>query len=105
MNTMDKPTPTARKNARFNRQIAMIERRLPRMASTLRFLTKPQLRLVRIPVAVVLILGSFLAILPVFGLWMMPVGLILLAIDVPPLKGPVASTIIKLRRRLTRRRK
>jgi len=50
-------------------------------------------------------LGVFLAILPVFGLWMMPVGLILLAIDVPPLKGPVASAIVRLRRRLTRRRK
>jgi hypothetical protein len=33
-----------------------------------------------------LIAGSFLSILPVFGLWMLPLGLVLLAEDIPPLR-------------------
>jgi len=38
------------------------------------------------------VIGGFLAVLPVFGLWMLPVGLALLSDDVPPLR--------RLRRRL-----
>ena len=30
--------------------------------------------------------GGFLAILPVFGLWMLPLGLVLLAEDIAPLR-------------------
>jgi hypothetical protein len=33
-----------------------------------------------------LIAGGFLAILPIFGLWMLPLGLALIADDVPWLK-------------------
>jgi hypothetical protein len=33
-----------------------------------------------------LIIGGCLAILPVFGLWMFPLGLMLLADDIPPLR-------------------
>ena len=32
------------------------------------------------------VIGGFLAVLPVFGLWMLPVGLALLSDDVPPLR-------------------
>jgi hypothetical protein len=41
---------------------------------------------VRIPAGLALIVGGFLSILPVFGLWMLPFGLVLLAEDVPPLR-------------------
>jgi len=33
-----------------------------------------------------LIVGGFLSVLPFFGLWMLPLGLVLLAEDVPPLR-------------------
>jgi hypothetical protein len=33
-----------------------------------------------------LIIGGRLAILPAFGLWMLPLGLMLLADDIPPLR-------------------
>ena len=36
-----------------------------------------------------LVVGSFLSILPVFGLWMLPLGLALLSDDVPILKSPL----------------
>ncbi len=57
-----------------------------------------RMRLVRVPLAILLVLGSFLAILPVFGLWMLPAGLMLLAIDVPLLRPRVSAALIRLRR-------
>ena len=47
-------------------------------------------------------LGSFLFVLPVFGLWMMPLGLLLLAIDLPVLRPRVNAALIRLRRWWTR---
>jgi hypothetical protein len=49
------------------------------------WLRKPASR-ARIPAGVLLIIGGCLAILPVFGLWMFPLGLMLLADDIPPLR-------------------
>jgi hypothetical protein len=61
--------------------------RLPdRVGSAARWLRRPSARWLRIPAGVLLIAGSFLAILPVFGLWMLPLGLLLLAEDIPALK-------------------
>ena len=62
-------------------------RRLPehRQASA-RWLRSPAARWVRVPLGILFILGSFLFILPIFGLWMLPFGLLLLAEDVPALR-------------------
>lgn len=57
--------------------------------------------LLRLPLGVLLIAGGILAILPIFGLWMIPVGLLLLAIDLPLLRPVVSATIIRLRRKWT----
>lgn len=51
------------------------------------WLLAPSRRWVRLPAGLLLVLGSLLAILPVFGLWMLPLGLALIAEDVPPLKA------------------
>jgi hypothetical protein len=69
---------------------ANIEKLLARLPSWLargiRRLRRPRARWVRLPVAALLIPGGFLSFLPVFGLWMLPLGLLLLAADVPLLK-------------------
>jgi hypothetical protein len=41
---------------------------------------------VRIPAGLLLIAGGVFAILPLLGLWMLPLGLVLLAEDIPPLR-------------------
>jgi hypothetical protein len=82
--------------ARFDRQYRKIAPLVPGMAR----IRKPGWMIARIILAIVFILGGFLAILPVFGLWMIPLGLLLLAIDVPALKGPVTSFLIRGRRRI-----
>jgi hypothetical protein len=43
-------------------------------------------------VAAFLIIGGFLAILPVFGLWMLPLGLARLSDDIPWFKVPLEKT-------------
>jgi hypothetical protein len=43
----------------------------------------PRSRLLRIAIGVALILGGIFAILPVFGVWMIPLGLLVLSVDIP----------------------
>lgn len=56
------------------------------MQAITRRLRRPASRSARIPVGIALIIGGCLAILPVFGLWMLPLGFMLLADDMPPLR-------------------
>jgi len=69
------------------RRLRRLLRQLPgRIQAATRWLRKPASRWARIPAGILLIIGGCLAILPVFGLWMLPLGLILLADDIPPLR-------------------
>ena len=43
----------------------------------------PRSRILRILIGVALIIGGLFSILPIFGLWMIPLGLLVLSIDVP----------------------
>lgn len=71
-------------DARVNRALSHGPKRLQ---GAVGWLLEPSRRWVRLPAGVLLVLGSFLAILPVFGLWMLPLGLALIGEDVPPLKA------------------
>ena len=56
----------------------------------------------RAGVAILLIIGGVLGIvLPVLGFWMVPLGLALLAIDLPLLRGPFARLLAFINRKLT----
>lgn len=67
--------------------------KLPRQfRSVVEWVRRPSRRAVRLCVAVFFIIGGFLAILPVFGLWMLPLGLALLSDDVPWFKVPLEKT-------------
>ncbi len=88
-----------REGPRLQRQFDRLRRDFPRLGVLLHRISRPGWALIRVPVGVIFILGGLLAILPVFGLWMIPVGLLLLAVDVPVLRRPVSGGIIRLRRR------
>jgi hypothetical protein len=61
--------------------------RLPkRVQSTMRWLRRPSSRWVRLPVGVLLVCGGLLGFLPLLGFWMLPLGLVLLAEDLPPFR-------------------
>lgn len=64
-------------------RVERLIRRLPdRLQKAAAWLRRPSSRWIRIPAAVLLIVGGCLSALPVFGLWMLPLGVILLAEDV-----------------------
>ena len=77
----------ADEKSRLHRQFDAIGRMAPASRRIIDPLLHGSLRRFRLPFAGLLILGSFLSILPVFGLWMLPLGLMLLALDVPPLQA------------------
>jgi hypothetical protein len=73
------------KEALAERRLDRLIARLPRrMATFIRWARAPQRFWLRVPLGILLIIGGFLAILPVFGLWMTPLGLILMAQDFGP---------------------
>jgi hypothetical protein len=68
-----------------------LERDLPhRLASSLRWLRHPSSRWARLPAGIALIFGGIFSFLPVLGAWMLPLGLMLMAADVPILRRPMA---------------
>lgn len=96
---MDKP-----KN-RLNRLLDRLERAIPKIQTFLVWLRKPATRLVRIPFAVLLVLGGLFSILPGLGIWMLPLGLLLLAIDLPMLREPTTRIAIIGQRQISRMRR
>lgn len=68
-----------------------LESSLPdRLASALRWLRHPASRWARLPAGLVLIFGGVFSFLPLLGVWMLPLGLMLIAADVPFLQRPMA---------------
>jgi hypothetical protein len=65
----------------------LVDRLPPRMGDTVTYLLKPSNRWVRIPSGALLIAGGVLSFLPILGVWMLPLGLALLAEDVPALRS------------------
>jgi fatty acid desaturase len=74
----------------FARLEGVLPNGLPRFVHWLR---GPSSRWVRIPVAILLVAAGFVGFLPVLGFWMIPLGLVLIAQDVPFLKGPIARLL------------
>ena len=64
----------------------LIDRLPPRLRQVLRSLLQPSRRGLGIFAGLLLIVGGILAFLPVLGIWMLPLGLALLAEDVPVLR-------------------
>jgi hypothetical protein len=79
------PSKTASEHP--EQRIERLSSRLPeRLQTIIRWLRRPGLRWVRVLAGLLFIAGAFLSILPIFGLWMLPLGLVLLAEDIPPLR-------------------
>jgi hypothetical protein len=72
-----------------------LERELPeRLARVVRRLRHPDARWIRIPVGLLAVVGGIFSFLPVLGIWMLPLGLLLLAYDIPFLRKPVGRFTI-----------
>ncbi len=102
------PTPDDHEQQKLNRLIDRLSAKLPdRAARVVAWLVSPSGMFVRLPLGLLLIVGGFLSILPVLGLWMLPLGILLIAIDFPPVRRWVIRTWpqIEARWRLARARR
>ena len=80
--------------AELNRYFQMIDRRVPISVSQfIRWLRMPSSFAVRVVIAILLILGGIFSFLPVLGIWMLPLGLLLIAQDIPLLQKPLVDQI------------
>ena len=71
-----------------------LSRDFPFAAGFIGWVRSPSARFVRIPLGLILILGGIFSFLPVLGIWMLPLGLLILAIDIRPLRRPVTRAVV-----------
>jgi hypothetical protein len=86
------PSPSDQRIARI------IARLPPRMAGAVHWLRRPGARPARLAAGVALVCGGVLSILPVLGLWMLPLGLVLLSEDVPTLRRLLDRALDRIER-------
>ena len=78
----------------LNRHFKMIDRRVRISVSKfIRWPRMPSSFVVRLVIGLLLILGGVFSFLPVLGVWMLPLGLLLIAQDVPFLQKPLVAAI------------
>ena len=87
-----------RRERRFQRQFDVIGRLIPPLRGPMSTLRRDSWFPVRFPLALLLIAGGVFSFLPLLGIWMLPLGLLLLAVDLPILRGPISAMIIRGRR-------
>ena len=78
----------------FDVEMDRLQDHIPDWASrSLKRLRRPRAVWVRLPAGIALTGGGVLSFLPVLGIWMLPVGLALLAHDVPVMRRPAARVL------------
>jgi hypothetical protein len=82
--------------AKLREAFLHLENEVPRgVARQVRNLRHPDARRVRLPLGVLIVLGGLLApVVPILGMWMIPLGLLFLAYDIPFLRRPTATFTI-----------
>ena len=84
---------TAATKAQLDGYFARIDDHLPaRVCQFLHWLRQPSSRIVRLLVSALLIVGSLFSFLPILGIWMFPLGLIILSQDLPCLQRPLVRS-------------
>jgi hypothetical protein len=74
----------------WDARVTHLSEKLPdRIRNAVEWLREPSRQWIRIGAALVFILGGVFSILPILGLWMLPLGLALLSQDIPWLKIPL----------------
>ena len=94
------PTPEFHEKRKLDRLIERLQAQLPDRASrVVAWLVSPSGMFVRLPLGVILILGGIFSILPFLGIWMLPLGILLIAVDFPPVRRWVIRTWPKVEAR------
>lgn len=91
----------APEDAPLRRLLAGLPRPMQRAVAWVR---RPGMAWLRLPLSAVLICGGMFGFLPILGFWMVPLGIVLLADDVPPLRRPTMRALAAAQRWWDRRR-
>jgi hypothetical protein len=84
----------------LDRALDNLEDEVPdRLSRAIHWLRDPEARWIRIPLGVLFLVGGLLWFLPVVGLELIPLGLLLIAQDVPFLRKPVGRATLWLERK------
>lgn len=86
--------------AKFERLVARLKQKMPAwMARALAWLLSPAAILIRLPLGLLLVLGGIFSFLPLLGIWMLPFGILLIAVDVPVVRRWLIRTWPKVEAR------
>src|SRR6478609_10682059 len=84
----------------LDEELDRLQARLPHRVS--RFMKKarsPEVAPYRIPAGIALTAGGLFGFLPILGFWMVPLGLAVLAQDVPVMRPPLARAVAWINRK------
>jgi len=87
----------------LERELDRLQQQLPGWAQWAVDIPRGSNKWVRVPAGVALTVGGCVWFLPVVGIWMLPVGLATLAVDVPPLRPPMIRMLDFINRKLEAR--
>ncbi len=88
-------------NPDFDDELERLNAHLPDWAaSVVHRAMEPSARWLRVPAAIALMTGGALGFLPILGFWMVPLGLALVARDVPFMRPPLARGLALINRKL-----
>lgn len=90
---------------RLERLFLRIETRFPRFGRFVRYIRQPWAILIRIPLGLFFVVGGVFSFLPFLGIWMLPLGILLLAVDLPFLRRPLNALVVRWERRWRRWRR
>lgn len=85
---------------KLDRLLERLKQKMPdRLARIITWLVGPKAVLVRLPLGLFFIAGGLFSFLPLLGIWMLPLGILLIAVDVPPVRRWVIRTWPKIEAR------
>jgi hypothetical protein len=87
----------------LDEEMELLLERLPHGAARMmRKVRSPGAKPYRIPAGVALTVGGVVGFLPIVGFWMVPLGLAVLAQDVPVMRRPTARLVAAINRKLAK---
>jgi hypothetical protein len=86
--------PMSQTDADFDELFERLKRQAPAAGGFIDWVRRPGSLLIRTPLGLLLIFGGIFSFLPILGIWMLPLGLLLLALDIRPLRGPVVRAVV-----------
>jgi len=94
--TLSRASPPVRRDP-LDRAYGFLDRHAPeKIAFAFRTLRRPDWKWLRMPLGVLFILCGLLWFLPIVGVEFLPLGLLLLAEDIPSLRSPVGRLVLWL---------